>query len=286
MVFIFVIYLLILYEFKIIFILKKYYFILIGFLLGLLPYLIWAQIKFSFFLASFIFGALGVIHSFEPFYYYIFNFYKVFLLISIFGFLVYLFLKLKYRLIAKIKNIDLLFLLLIFVFGLYLFLTPHKELRYIIPIALPFFILSSIGLYKFALLFKKGLRAGMIILICILLIFSISPTFKRLNSPFINVAQSEEMVVSNFIKNISSKNSEVYTNINYPVFAYYTKLKTNKLDYTDYNDFKTDYNNLNKGYFIVYNDLEIPPYLSWFEKDNHFKLIHTTENISVFKNFN
>jgi len=270
------VYLLIIYKSKIITIIKNKLYLLCGILLGLLPYFIWVQIKYGFFLHTLIRANAGILHSFEPLYFYLVNIFSIYSFIIILGFIIFIFYLNK----RKIKNKELFFILWIIIFFIYISLTPHKEIRYLIPIALPLIILASKGFFDLINNKSSKIKYMFIIIIVILLFIHIAPCLK-FNKPIVNYATSNEMDVSNYIiNNLDTNNHMIYANCNYPVFAYYTNLKTIKL--TNFNE--KYFENMNqKGYLIIYKDLDIPPTYFWVDTKEEFVKIKEFENIIIYK---
>lgn len=274
-----IIYILFINKFKIIKSIKENYLLGVGVLIGLLPYFIWAQIKFGFFLSPFILANLGVMHSHEPIYFYIINFLKIFPVFICLGLILW---GVNFK--TKITE-EYLFIFWILLFTLYLSLTPHKEIRYLIPIAAPVFLLSANGFSK-ALDCCKKYKNAIIFLFLILITIYILPALNFINTPIINYAKSEEMELSEFlIEQNESKDLVLYSNFNYPVFAYYTNIETIRLDNFN-NKFYDTYSQtmIKPGMLIIYKYIDSPPSKSWIEdKPNNLKKIKETENIIVYK---
>ena len=120
----------------------------------------------------------------------------------------------------------------IIIFFFYLSITPHKELRYILPIAIPIILLASNGFVLLFSKFNKRLKAILMVVI-ILYIFSFMFStygWEVINAGnFVNQSESDEMVLSKYILNDLNYAGIIYTNQRYPVIAYYTGLETRQL---------------------------------------------------------
>src|SRR5262252_1751157 len=149
----------------------------------------------------------------------------------------------------------------------------HKEPRYAIPLAPPLFLLAGIGLSMLLRGRQRAARvAGSIVLIAALA-YTFLPVRQRFESPFIDDEVSEEMRVSDFLNHSVLPATVLYSNFNYPVFAYYTNLPVHRLLESG----STLYNELNRlpcdGILIAYREnTEIAePRLEWLDSNPHFR---------------
>jgi hypothetical protein len=91
------------------------------------------------------------------------------------------------------------------------------------------------------------------------------------------------MKASEFIKQNYAPNTTVYTNNNYPVFAYYTQMKTIVLENQDQSFYSAFPDNMReKGLLIIYKDLKHPS-VEWANSNSHFKLVKELENIRIYE---
>ena len=222
------------FVFLLYFILMKYKFkdILIfgaGFALPVLPYLIWCQIQLGNFLTPFVKGRGMVAGENASNLFYINNFVEAFTFLVALGLLLWFvdfLMNLKKRNYDSLR-FDLVFLFWIVLFFVYLTSVPHKELRYILPITIPVFLLASKGLVAFYSGFKKKYRIFFIALFVFILIFPVFSITSYLgNFHFIDNKKTDEMKIAEYILNYMNFKGVIYTNERYPVFAYYTGLKT------------------------------------------------------------
>lgn len=100
----------------------------------------------------------------------------------------------------------------------------HKESRYAIPLAAPLLLLSGIGLSTLLTGARTMLKTSAAALLAGALIVTIWPSHHRFDDGFIDHSVSEEMTVSQFLKDNLPPATVLYTNQNYPDFAYYSGL--------------------------------------------------------------
>ncbi|MEK6947648.1 MAG: glycosyltransferase family 39 protein [Nanoarchaeota archaeon] len=216
--------------------LEKIIYFISGFSVVLMPYLLWVHITQGYFLELFIKSQKMVTDNNENLFYYLKNIANVFTYIVFAGVIAWI-------IKSRKKRIDIVFISWIIIFILYLSINPHKELRYAIPIILPLSLISARGMGS---LINNKNRNYTIPLLSILFLLSFYPSLNNIiNEPFIYHTTTDEIEASSYIKN-NYNNITIYTHYNYPVFAYYTQLKTLKIDK----------NNINPGIFIIYNNSE------------------------------
>lgn len=105
----------------------------------------------------------------------------------------------------------------------------HKEPRYVMPIAAPVLLLAGIGLSTVLRSVKAGTRiAGTVLLACALA-YTFAPALQRFESPLVDDDVSEQMKVSDFLSKSVPRDTVLYANFNYPVFAYYTNLPVHRI---------------------------------------------------------
>ena len=266
------------------------------------PYLIWAQIKYGFFMAVFINANMAVSDNNGGGLFYIKNILAVYPLVIIIGLLIYIIyqiLSIKtciseefFRFIKKLgityKNKflydEIILWLWIIIFLLYISITSHKEIRYIIPIALPIYLLSAKGFYLLVKNVKVGFKVFVILLIVILSIVSFSGSFSKLNEPFINTYQTDAVKVSMYIKSLNIWNGTIYANNDYPVYAYYTGMLVKKLQSDDTNFYSDFPNNMpSHGFFIFDREIPKEPNYEWLQSNKKFKKIKEIGNLVIYE---
>ena len=269
---------------------------------ALLPYLIWAQIKFGFFLLPFIKANMAVSDTNNGIFYYLKNFLTIYppiILVGLIFYIMYQLFLIKFSILKKPHEMlvqfrikltnnfsrdDLVFGLWIILFLIYISITPHKEVRYIIPIALPLYIFSARGFY--ALLENKNslIKNTVVLFFIVLSIVSFSGAFSRLNGPFLNTQETVPVKVSNYIKSLGESNKVIYSNQDYPVYAYYTGMRVVKIEQQDKTFYSAFPSNMPKdGFFIYYKNIPKEPNYEWLESNKHFKRLKEIDNVIVYE---
>jgi 4-amino-4-deoxy-L-arabinose transferase-like glycosyltransferase len=165
----------------------------------------------------------------------------------------------------------------------------HKEPRYAMPLAPPLFLLAGIGLSVLLKGRRKVRRtttrlAGAAILAAAL-VYTFLPVRQRFDAPFVDDAVSEEMQVSDFLTHTLPPSTVLYSNFNYPVFAWYTNLRVVRLPesgaalYDQLDHLPSD------GILIVYkaNDEIQDPRLDWLDRDPHFRRLREFPSIILYE---
>jgi hypothetical protein len=252
---------------------------------ALIPYFIWVQINYGFFLLTLVNALFAISDLNEPFFFYFlqFPFYYSFLVL----FAVFLFLFFFIRKKEFFSSKDFFILLWLVLGFILLSFSSHKEPRYMIAvISLPIFLLASRGITLIydSLNSIKNAKPFVLIFIFVLLLFYASPAFSRLNEPFINKEiTTEEFQVSKFINELNfSEETVLYANNNWPVFAYYTGLKTVRLTPSTEDFYSVFPENMpNSGVFIAYRN-RCCPEISWINERNEFEKIKEFENTVIY----
>jgi 4-amino-4-deoxy-L-arabinose transferase-like glycosyltransferase len=202
--------------------LKHFLKLLLFFLIPITPYLILNSFLFKnplypFLLQSYMTKYTGWLFH-KPFYFYFINLIRENILIpfSIIGMI----------LILKQKKFNKWLILITFLFGFIAFdLTPHKEMRLLIPI-LPFlYILTSCGLFYFVDLFKKNKKLILSLFLIIWFVQTLSQlkyySYKDNLDPFYNYMSNTEINSGLWISNpafIIYSNEKAEELIYYPLY--------------------------------------------------------------------
>ena len=160
----------------------------------------------------------------------------------------------------------------------------HKEPRYIMPAAPPLFLLAGIGLSVLLRGRQKAVRVAGTVLLVMALIYTFLPVRERFESSFIDDEVSEEMRVSDFLTRSVPPDTVLYANFNYPVFAYYTNLRVQRVTGTG----PTLYDALNSlpsdGILIAYrkSDDIADPRLNWLDSNPHFRRLREFPSLVLY----
>jgi hypothetical protein len=242
----------------------------------------------------------------EPFLFYILNFNHAFGILAIVGIMTWLVNLLskakscfsqnrqglqsysRLRLNKLINKEDLMLFFWIAIFLAYITMTPHKELRYIIPISLPVVLLAARGICiifnKISSIKKKGLRYLGYGLVVLFFLSAFYPSFLKLKDPLINSSTSIEMMASQFIVENYPKDVIIYSNHNYPIFAYHTGYKTLRLENQDerfYDYYPLEMNA--SGIIIMYNNTNKHPKIDWLNNASEFRYSANFDEIYIYE---
>jgi 4-amino-4-deoxy-L-arabinose transferase-like glycosyltransferase len=163
----------------------------------------------------------------------------------------------------------------------------HSEHRYIMPLAPPLFLLAAIGLSVLAQGRRKGARVAGTVVLAGALLYTFLPLRQRVDTGFLDHSVSEEMQVAEFLNRNVPAGTVLYTNCNYPDFAYYTNFPVEALDesgpdlYTDLGQMKDG------GILIAYRQEEdfpdAAPSLDWVDANPHFQRLHEFPSLVLFQ---
>jgi len=196
----------------------------------LLPYFIWCYVQFGNPIKPFLLGTSFVGDKNEHTFYYLSHFYEAFTYFVIFGLVLWI-CHLLFKLIKKSYfslKYDVILVIWVLIFFIYLTKTPHKELRYILPITIPVILLACKGWSSILYFIKKGRLLFWIIFILYLLSL-IHPRIDYISETgFVDTAITDEMKIADYLKEINYTGI-IYSNQRWPVLAYYTGLETRLL---------------------------------------------------------
>src|SRR3989344_1230991 len=255
----------------------------------ILPYFIWAQINFGFFLTPFIKGSQMVGDFNESLFFYFKEFNRAFTPVASVG-LFFLLVRYLYMISnRKIINCgkDFLLFFWIILYFLYLTSTPHKELRYIIPISIPVIILSSRG-YSF--LFELFEKYKLILVFLCIILFSSLLVLVHSNYSYQNITKeifvdkfiSDEMKLSTYLLEEKKYSGIIYINQRYPVIAYYSGLETRQIWPSDENFYFTFLDQMkDPGLIIGMFGVKVPQ-PSWLDKNPHFEYVNEIGDFFIY----
>jgi 4-amino-4-deoxy-L-arabinose transferase-like glycosyltransferase len=215
-----------------------------GLLAGLGPYLLWSRVHFGEFFFTLQNGWRNVEGPDESFFFYLRNFPAIFTPVAVFGVVLaasFLLLRLFGRfgsrprlsstLPSNFSTPDLQTFLWLWLLTDFVFFStmPHKEPRYILPLAPPFLLLAGSGLALFCASRRGHIRLAGTLLVAALLMAAFLPIRERFRHPFIDPGVPEEMLASQFLQSALKPETILYMNFNYPAFAFYTSYRIHEL---------------------------------------------------------
>jgi 4-amino-4-deoxy-L-arabinose transferase-like glycosyltransferase len=271
----------------------------IGFAAGFAPYLLWSRVRYGGFLSTLLHGWQNVAGSVEPTSYYLQNLPTIFSWLTMAGIALWFIAK-SFHFNQTQESADLgstappasrdLLYWELFLWGwvvivlAYYMAIPHKELRYILPLAPPLLLLAGRGLAQLFRFRNVALRAAAALVLIAAFAYTCAPILARFRSPLLSPYVSEEKEVSDYLKSVAPKSAVLYANFNYPVFAYYTGLTTHVLlDQGDsfYQQFPG--NMPEDGYLLVYRELDMNPHLDWVDANPHFHRLTDFPSLVVYQ---
>ncbi len=266
---------------------KKILLFSFGAFLIIFPYLLWAQIQFGNFLLPFIKGASMVSVKNESTLFYFLNISRAFTILVPIGLILWFVFSLIQIKNKKYVNIwkDLIMLFWIVLFLAYLTYTPHKELRYIFPITIPITILASQGIFLFFSKFKKQYKYLLIVLFAIFMLINVVPRLIYIgNLGLIDYTETDEMKASFYIKDQMNYDGIIYSNHNWPVFAYYSGAKTILIWPNDERFYQVAKEIMKyPGLLIIEKGIQKHPTTEWLDENPKFNFIKRQGNIFIYK---
>jgi 4-amino-4-deoxy-L-arabinose transferase-like glycosyltransferase len=272
-----------------------------GFVIGILPYLYWSRLNYGGLFYTFINGWYNFAGPSEsPFYYLVYSHF-VFSWLAIFGVAALLYHRLRDACIPSSGPVSWpdchtppserrweLFLWLWVVAAMVSFSSlSHKEPRYVIPAAGPLLLLAGSGLaWLLGWSFQRGKVARATILL-IILTWTFWPDHHRFDTAFVDHAVSEEMQVSDFLTHAVPASSVLYTNMNYPDYAYYTSLSVIPLPEGGA-ELYSQLNQIAPGSIVIAYERDddnktMEPSLGWLDSNPRFQRLRKFSRLVLFK---
>jgi 4-amino-4-deoxy-L-arabinose transferase-like glycosyltransferase len=274
-----------------------------GFVVGIAPYLCWSRYRYGGFLATFFSGWLNFDGEPESFFYYLKWSGVIFSWVALAGLLLWVILRVWQTLkptsnddrpISSEGSLRLRFLgnegfLLLWALTLMIVFSSlsHKEPRYVIPAAPPLFLLAGVGLSSLLLGRSKTMRVAGAVALAVLLCCGFWPDRQRFSGGFIDHEVSEEMSVSEYLNQNFPPATILYSNLEYPTFAYYTNFKVQDLP-EDGDDLYWSLNHLpGDGVLIAYTRYpEYNPPLptpAWLDANPHFRRLQEFPTMVLYQ---
>jgi 4-amino-4-deoxy-L-arabinose transferase-like glycosyltransferase len=171
---------------------------------------------------------------------------------------------------------------------LFFSMLSHKEPRYIMPAAPPLFLLAGSGLSVLLRGHRTAVRVAGSVLLVGALVYTFLPVRERFQAPFVDNELSEEMQISDFLSHAVPPNTVLYSNFNYPVFAWYTDLPMHRLPESFPENRPALYDALNhlssNGILIAYkNDVVTDPRLGWLDSNPHFRRFREFPSVVLYE---
>jgi 4-amino-4-deoxy-L-arabinose transferase-like glycosyltransferase len=271
-----------------------------GLAAGLAPYLLWSRLKYG--------GSLFTLQSawkhvegpVEPATYFIRNAATIFTPVAIIGLLLCLgfqFTPLRRAftrgyeapggsLSSSSQRTIRIFLWLWLVLGLLFFsLMPHKEPRYVLPLAPPVLLLAGSGLTLFSALPNKLLRVTGVLCLGAALLLTFLPLRQRFSVPFIIWGSPDEELASRFLESRVPAGTTLWMSFNYPAFSFYTNFPIHELSSVGPALYQ-DMEQVPSGdVLVVYREAEDASQsdIAWVEATGKFKRIGKYPSLVIYR---
>jgi hypothetical protein len=90
---------------------------------------------------------------------------------------------------------------------------PHKEVRYLLPLAIPVIVISSLGiitLYRWAMLQAAPVKIAALLFVAIILVVDDAAALKPLAGPVVDESKSATVQIAEYLRDISSPADTIY----------------------------------------------------------------------------
>jgi len=114
-------------------------------------------------------------------------------------------------------------------FFAYMLMIPHKEVRYLLPLAIPVVVISALGLAALCRWFARQttpIRAVGLLLGLALVIVNYGTPFQKLMGPYVDRSEWEVVQIARYLREVSTPADTIYAAHEYPVLAFYSDRRT------------------------------------------------------------
>ncbi len=268
-----------------------------GFAIGMAPYLLWSRLRFGGFFFTLRNGWTGVVDEGEPFFFYLRNAAAIFSGLALAGVALAAcwWLWRLWRGFAERpraarfarRQIAMEWFLWLWLLGdFFLFSAmPHKEPRYVLPLAPPLLLLAGSGLALLCALPRRPLRIAGTLLVAAGLIFTFLPLRERFSQPFVERSVPDEMLAAQFLESAVPPATTLYMNFNYPAFAYYTSCAIHELHATGPALLDAIEHIPAGGVLVVYRktDEVWEPDIEWVDANPHFQRMREFSTFVLYR---
>lgn len=271
-----------------------------GMAAGLAPYLLWSRLTYGAFLSTLRAGWRNVEGPTEPFLFYFHNAATIFTPVAIAGLLIclvyqlYVFLHRSPITSAGPASPALTFprhwigawLWLWLALGVLFFSSmPHKEPRYIMPLAAPVLLLAGLGLSLYQAIRNKLLSIAAACCVAAMLVGTFLPVTSRLREPFLNPVSPQEELAAHYLQSSLSPGTTLYMSFNYPVWAYYTNFRIHELSSIGPDLYRQMAQIPAGEVLIVYREAEAPSQsdIDWVDASGKFARIATYPTFVIYR---
>jgi 4-amino-4-deoxy-L-arabinose transferase-like glycosyltransferase len=114
-------------------------------------------------------------------------------------------------------------------FLVYMLRIPHKEVRYLLPLAIPVVVISALGLAALCRWFERQttpVRVVGLLLGFALVIVNYGTPFQKLMGPYVDRSEWEVVQIARYLREVSTPADTIYAAHNFPVLAFYSERRT------------------------------------------------------------
>lgn len=114
-------------------------------------------------------------------------------------------------------------------FFTYMLTIPHKEVRYLLPLAIPVVVISAVGLatlYGWLMRQATPIRVTGLLVGVALVMANYATPFQTILGPWVDGSQSEEVKIARYLRTVSTPADTIYAAHNFPVLAFYSERRT------------------------------------------------------------
>jgi 4-amino-4-deoxy-L-arabinose transferase-like glycosyltransferase len=111
----------------------------------------------------------------------------------------------------------------------YMLSIPHKEVRYLLPSAIPVVVISALGLaelFRWCARQARPARAVGILLGIAVVMLDYASSLRKLREPWLDGSEREEVQIGRYLHEVSTPADTIYAAHNFPVFAFYSERTT------------------------------------------------------------
>lgn len=111
----------------------------------------------------------------------------------------------------------------------YMLSIPHKEVRYLLPLAIPVVAISALGLaelLRWCAQQARPVRATGILLGIAVVMLDYAPSLQKLREPWLDRSEREDVQIGRYLHEVSTPADTIYAAHNFPVFAFYSERRT------------------------------------------------------------
>lgn len=114
-------------------------------------------------------------------------------------------------------------------FFAYMLTIPHKEVRYLLPLAVPVVVVAAVGagaIVRWVARQARPLRLAAFAAAFVIALVEFGPAFATLGRPWVDTRRSESVAIAEYIGLLSGASETVYATHDFPVLAYYSRRDT------------------------------------------------------------